>query len=114
MFKTINYEGSNGWKVDSFAMDTGDTTNIVYSYDEGSYIESGVTYRVGFDKKENKYHANLVNSSGVKAGEVLWGSDMTGVKGYFATVKVSTDETTNPGGSKELFAVSSNYVESSY
>ena len=114
VFKTINYEGSNGWKVDSFAMDTGDTTNIVYSYNEGSYIEGGVTYRVGFDKKENKYHANLVNSSGVKAGEVLWGSDMTGVKGYFATVKVSTDATTNPGGSKELFAVSSNYVESSY
>ena len=114
VFKTISYEGSNGWKVDSFAMDTGDTSNVVYSYDEGSYVEGGVTYRVGFDNKENKYHANLVNSSGVKAGEVLWGSNMTGVKGYFATVKVSTDATTNPGGLKELFAVSSNYVESSY
>lgn len=114
VFKAINYEGSNGWKVDSFTTDTGDATNIVYSYDEGSYEEGGVTYRVGFDNKENKYHANLVNNSGVKAGEVLWGSDMTGVKGYFATVKVSTDATTDAGGLKELFAVSSNYVESSY
>ncbi len=114
VFKTISYEGSNGWKVDSFATDTGDTTNIIYSYDEGSYTEGGVIYRVGFDNKENKYHANLVNSSSAKAGEVLWGGNMTGVKGYFATVKVSTDTTTNPGGPKELFAVSSNYVESSY
>jgi hypothetical protein len=39
---------------------------------------------------------------------------MTGIKGYFATVKVSTDDATDPGGLKELFAVSSNYVESSY
>ena len=114
VFKTINYEGSNGWKVDSFAMDTGDTTDIVYSYDEGSYTEGGVIYRVGFDNKENKYHANLVNSSSVKAGEVLWGSDITGVKGFFANVVVSTDSTTDVGGAKELFAVSSNYSESSY
>jgi hypothetical protein len=39
---------------------------------------------------------------------------MTGIKGYFATVTISTDSVTDPGGMKELFAVSSNYVESSY
>jgi len=39
---------------------------------------------------------------------------MSGIKGYFATVKVSTDTVTEPGGMKELFAVSSNYVTSSY
>jgi hypothetical protein len=39
---------------------------------------------------------------------------MTGVKGYFSTVKISTDSSTNPGDLKELFAVSSSYVESSY
>jgi hypothetical protein len=39
---------------------------------------------------------------------------MTGIKGFFATVTVSTDDTTDPGGLKELFAVSSNYTESSY
>ena len=39
---------------------------------------------------------------------------MTGIKGYYATVKISTDTLTDPGGMKELFAASSDYVESSY
>jgi hypothetical protein len=60
MFKTLNYEGSNGWKVMSFVSDitgvdsvevnssnvpvwllppeTRDTTNGIYSYYEGEYI----------------------------------------------------------------------------
>ena len=114
VFKTINYEGSNGWKVESFITDVGDKSNVVYSYDEGSYQEGGVTYRVGFNNKENKYHANLINNTEANSKEVVWGKDMTGVKGYFSTVTLATDETTNPGDLKELFAVSSNYVESSY
>jgi hypothetical protein len=39
---------------------------------------------------------------------------MTGIKGYFSTVIISTDTVTDVGGMKELFAVSSDYVESSY
>jgi len=70
--------------------------------------------RAGFNRKENKYVANLVNNSTASTAEVNYGSQMTGIKGYFATVKVSTDDATDPGGLKELFAVSSNYVESSY
>ena len=198
IFKTINYEGSNGWQVTSFNSDeTGpdllsgnwssnfDTANIVdkptvYSYDEGVYTEDGVKYRIGFNRKENKYHANLVNNTLARQEEVLFGNSMTGVKGYFTTVTVSTDGFTattsqavvnsvtiplsningvlavnktvsgqgvtagtyivsisgssvevntpqtilnntsliiggtDPGGFKELFAVSSNYSESSY
>jgi hypothetical protein len=86
----------------------------VYSYDEGVYTENGVKYRVGFNRKENKYHANLVNNTSARQEEVLFGNSMTGIKGYFSTVTVSTDATTDPGGLKELFAVSSNYSESSY
>jgi len=37
---------------------------------------------------------------------------MTGVKGFFATVEMTLEE--NPTQAKELFAVSTNYVESSY
>jgi hypothetical protein len=198
VFKTVNYEGSNGWQVSSFSSDsTGqdllsgnwssgfDTANVsgkptVYSYDEGTYVENGVTYRIGFDRKENKYHANLVNNTSAMQGEVVFGNSMTGIKGYFTTVTVSTDGFTattsqavvnsvtiplsningvlavnktvsgqgvtagtyivsisgssvevntpqtilnntsliiggtDPGGFKELFAVSSNYSESSY
>ena len=90
---------------------TNDNANIVRSYLEGAYTEGGVVYRAGFDRKENKYQANLVNISNANAGEILWGNSMSGIKGYFATVTMSTDQTTAPGRLKELFAVSSNYVE---
>jgi len=39
---------------------------------------------------------------------------MTGIKGYYSTVTIATDLVTNVGNAKELFAVSTNYVESSY
>lgn len=122
-FKTINYEGSSGWQVDSFISDAYavapninselDITNSVKSYEEGAYIENGITYRAGFTIKENKYYANLINNTEPTAGEVVFGSAMTGIKGYYATVKLSTDDTTAPGGIKELFAVSSQFVISS-
>jgi len=213
VFKTVNYEGSNGWQVSSFSSDsTGqdlwsgnwssgfDTANVsgkptVYSYDEGAFDSSDPpltgnaaltsqalrpVFRAGFDRKENKYHANLVNNTSASQGEVVFGNSMTGIKGYFTTVTVSTDGFTattsqtvvnsvtiplsningvlavnktvsgqgvtagtyivsisgssvevntpqtilnntsliiggtDPGGFKELFAVSSNYSESSY
>ena len=120
-FKTISYEGSNGWQVDSFISDptgdivnnrlveTNDTTQGVKSYEEGSYIENGIPYRVGFNRKDNVYVANLVNNSSVSAREVNYGSSITGIKGFFATVKISTDATTDFGGVKELFAVSTEF-----
>lgn len=123
VFKTISYEGSNGWEVQSINTDNysannassiGDIGSFVYSYDEGTYTQDGIKYRVGFDRKENKFHAKIMNASNVRSEEVLFGQSVTGIKGYFATVKVSTDSSTNYGQSKELFAVSSNYVESSY
>jgi len=152
VFKTINYEGSNGWQLDSFISDftgigypnidfenfgtvnTTDTTAAIYSYNEGAYDNYGNTYintstspitanstplippinHAGFTRKENKYMANLINSSTAAPGEVIFGDKMTGIKGYFATVKISTDTLTDPGGMKELFAASSDYVESAY
>ena len=80
---------------------------------EGVYVESGVEYRVGFNRKENKYFANLVNNSAARPGEVLFGNTTTGIKGYFTTVKIKTDGTTDLGGAKELFAVSTEFVVSS-
>ena len=141
VFKTINYEGSNGWQVDSFVSDltgigsvdtdfldfattnTKDTTSLIYSYNQGAYDNYGNIFpstltppvnRAGFTRKENKYMANLVNSSAAAPGEVIFGASMTGIKGYFATVKISNDTVTDPGGMKELFAASSDYIESAY
>ena len=134
-FNTVNYEGTNGWQVDFFLSDpTGkllldsqrndykDEASAVKSYEEGAYVEAGVTYRVGFNKKENKYMANLV-SNGVQIngndnvqfgmpGQVASNISMSGIKGFYATVKLSTDDTTDIGGFKNLFAVSSNFVKS--
>ena len=38
----------------------------------------------------------------------------SGVKGYYATVKIATDDRTYPGGPKELYSVGSVYQPSSY
>ena len=135
-FQTINYEVDNGWQVDSIVSDlTGaggpnlantvvdfntlytqdggnaTTTNpvlantpAIWSYNEGSYDNYGNQYptnlippinNAGFARMENKYKAVIPNNS-------------------FTTVTMSTDNVTNIGGMKELFAVSSEYVESSY
>lgn len=126
-FKTINYEGTNGWQVssiesDSFRPSSNEYGNVssfdvavfIPSYSEGKYIDGGVAYRAGFDRKENKYYANI--KSGVvipREGEVLSIDKTAGIKGVFATVVIETDETTDIGGVKQLFAVSSEYVQSS-
>ena len=123
VFKTVNYEGDNGWQVDSFVsggtgkdIESGtalwrflsDQTQTVESYKEGEYIENGITYHSGFDRKENKYYANLVNTSVAKPGEVVFGEKISGIKGRFATVKFAIDTTTDYGGLKELWSVGSN------
>ena len=131
-FKTISYEGSNGWEVKSFVsgftgQDTNpaappayiqnkDSTSNVFSYQEGLYTDptTGQPLRAGFDRKENRYVANLISASPAAAGEIIYGVDVTGIKGYFATVKIETDATTELGGAKELWSSGSSYFVSSY
>tara|TARA_R110000824_G_scaffold40087_1_gene120440 strand:- start:226 stop:1617 length:1392 start_codon:yes stop_codon:yes gene_type:complete len=135
-FKTINYEGTNGWEVTSLVSDstgfdatdsgwgeTIDTATVpitdpptpntytkIWSYDEGLYVENNVQYRAGFDRKQNRYVAAIKNNSTIPlAGQVLIGPNNTGIKAYYATVTMKTDATTDPGGLKELFAVGSIY-----
>ena len=70
-----------------------------------------------FKKKENKYFANLVNNSVATQGVVIFGQNMTGIKGFFATVKMNVPVATlipSNNFKRELFAVSSNTVPSSY
>ena len=59
----------------------------------------------GFKKKDNKYYSYIVNESDPGRNEVLFGSDMSGVKGFFNKVQLSVSDTAQ----KELFAVSSEY-----
>ena len=74
-----------------------------------------------FKRKENKYFANLVNTSSFNQGEVtplfLGGNttnwSVSGIKGFTAQALLTA--TNNAGsGNNELFAVSTNYKESSY
>jgi len=126
-FNTIAYEGDNGWEVESITSSsqkytTGgsqnsyqDNADPILSYEEGTYTDwDGVSKHAGFNRKENRYVANIVNNGTFRPGEVIPGTSMSGVKGYFTTVKFKIDDTTDVGGVKELFSVSSNYVMSSY
>jgi len=124
LFQTVNYEGYNGWEITSFKSDeTGidegafynDTTLTIKSYNEGLYTDplTGQPLRAGFTRKENLYTANLVNNSTVMPGEVVFGNSISGIKGYFATVTIQTDGTTDISGAKELFSVGTTFVRSS-
>jgi len=67
-----------------------------------------------FKRRENKYFANVVNQTLSQQGEVVWGQSMTGIKGFFAVCKMTSTNTGLQTGKQELFAVSTNFVESSY
>jgi len=66
--------------------------------------------RIGFSRKENYYVSNIVNNSTPRAGEVIFGDSMSGLKGYYTTATFSTDDVTDVGGEKQLFLVSSDFV----
>tara|TARA_B110000902_G_scaffold100896_1_gene119279 strand:- start:9 stop:1439 length:1431 start_codon:yes stop_codon:yes gene_type:complete len=130
----------NDFRSDFTGVDNGinfaDVTFPVKSYGEGEFVINPATgqpvrpadyqatfgtpyppynkMRAGFNRKENKYVSNLKNNSMPRPGEIVYAQSLSGVKGMFATVVFSIDSTTNITGKKELFAVSSTYVESSY
>jgi len=116
-FKTINYEGGNDWEMLSMQTSTDSALPITKAINILTQASNLIDLQNqllqnNFKAKENKYFANLVNNTISQPGEVLWGQDASGIKGFFATVQMSVDNTL--GGKKELFAVSTNYVESSY
>jgi len=153
-FKTIAYEGSNGWTMEhaysdyqefdrtnpqllspsssfTYGINYRDSAAKVKSLDEGIYIDSfGYPANAGFTLKENRYVADLISDNvNPRPSEVIYplavypnmsqaGLDqtqgmLTGIKGYVTIVKLQLDNTTQPGGRKELFSVSSEYVLSS-
>ena len=126
VFQTLNYEGNNGWYVRTMSTDTtgvdiapnevnSDGSGVIYSYNEGLYTDptSGYPMRAGFNRKENLYVANIKNSSLVQNGQVLFSNTSSGLKGYTLNVLMQTDETTDPGGAKELWSVGSKFIQSS-
>ena len=116
VFKTINYEGGNDWTVSSAVASSGDIALIpIDKYgnvpNSLSLLESEM-FSNKFKRKENKYFANIINNSSPAAGEIVFGNNMTGIKGFFSTFKFNLVNVINQ--KRELFAVSSDTVESSY
>lgn len=136
VFLSIGYEGASGWKITSADSDqtgsslkydnsgnlTGqwynffDSSSLIYSYEEGAYVDlpTSQVLRAGFDRKENNYVANFVNNSPVNPGEIVFGNQVSGLKGYYLDVTMSTDGVTDPGAMKELYAVNLNYNVSNF
>ncbi len=118
-FKTINYEGASGWELESMIGSSGDVTLPIGVYQPQTSLAGleSALFSNNFKKKENKFFANLINNSPSATGEVLWGNSITGIKGFYSTVKTSISAITQFDTSaikKELFSVSSDVVESSY
>jgi len=158
-FKTISYEGMNGWQLNALVSDDtakdystqtaswaiyNDRTNSARSYVMGEYVINpangqavtrlnynsvfGTTqpglprFHAGFDRKENRYVTNLINNSAAAEGEIIFGEEISGIKGYYVTgvfstdgnystnVSYNNDTATDPGGEKQLFAVGSDYI----
>ena len=113
-FQTINFEGAPNWSMSSFTTNE-DQANAITPFVmpttlaemEGNFLKNQ------FKQKEDKYFANLINTSTFAQGEVLYGQSISGVKGFFATVTM-TASNTSTSGTNELFAISTNYKESSY
>jgi len=114
-FQTINYEGAGNWALTSMSASSGDTANFVNVYSLATSLADldDQLFENKFKKKEDKYFANLINTSQYESGEVVFGKDVSGIKGFTATA-LFTATNTALTGTNELFAVSSNYKESSY
>lgn len=113
-FKTINYEGGPGWETLSFYTDS----DVSVPISKASYTTTLADLELqlftnSFKRKEDKYFANLVNITPAANSEIVWGNSMTGVKGTTATVRMNYNNL-SLNKSAELFAVSSDYIDSSY
>lgn len=134
-FKTVEYEGSNGWQVNSLTSDTtgedlvyldsGQTTLSSYvdnglrilSYTEGAFttgasypsILTGQVQRAGFDRKENKYVASIKANGSYRPQSVLPTAATSGIKGHVIKAIFSQDRHSR-GKEVELFSVGTEYT----
>jgi hypothetical protein len=118
-FKTINYEGSLGWTMHSMLASSDDTALAISAYTAPTTLQQFTDdlFSNEFKAKENKYFANLINSSPATAGEIIWGNSMSGLKGFFSTIEMKISKETltlNPTTKYELFSVASDVSQSSY
>jgi hypothetical protein len=78
-------------------------------YTEGKIVALNKD-EAAFKLKEDKYYADITNNTLSQNGEVVFGRSSSGVKGFFGEVTMTVN---NSAGKKELFAVSTGFVQSS-
>ena len=108
-FQTINYEGDTGWAMTQLATNTDRALRIeaaqpVYTLQQMQ--DSLMQNR--FKKIEDKYYADITNTSDDALGQVVSSRSSSGVKGFYAEVTMRI----SPSPKKELFAVSTGFVKS--
>ena len=116
-FLSINYEGSSNWRLESMYTETDMAAPIGVNLEATTLTGlQDQLFQNKFKKKENKYFSNLLNVTAAQRSEVVWGQSMAGIKGFFATATMTCDNGTvvSNNAKAELFAVSAEYVESSY
>ena len=114
-FKTINYEGGANWALTSIFTDSGDSANLIDPFVMPTTLVDleNQLFKNEFKKKEDKYFADLINTTAFTQGEVVFGASVSGIKGYTAQA-LFTAKNTSDSGANELFATSTEYKESSY
>ena len=122
-YKTINYEGTNNWKVIQLKSPADDNVdynaypipgNITGRYNSTS---EGIQF-AGFVPLEKKYYANVVIND-VNTVTGISSLTTTGIKGFFAETilehqPVNNNKTSNIKKHAELFSVGFNYEQSLY
>ena len=90
-FQTINYEGGSNWALTSFVTNEDQANAIaVYSVPLTLADMESQLLQNKFKAKEDKYFANLINTSTVTQGEVIYGAAISGVKGIFCNSKINS------------------------
>ena len=121
-YKTVNYEGTNNWKVINMTSPAEDDQDYnaypIPGNITGRYFQEGAVKFAGFTPLEKKYYANII----IKDTTSITGISSlttTGVKGFFteATFEhepLNNDKTLNKKKKAELFSIGFNYEQSLY
>tara|TARA_R110002072_G_scaffold160690_1_gene312058 strand:- start:6098 stop:7696 length:1599 start_codon:yes stop_codon:yes gene_type:complete len=110
-FQTINYEGDSGWSMSQFETNTDKALPVSQAIFATTLDQMQNSLLINsFKLKEDKYYADITNNTSSQRGEVVFGGSSSGVKGFFATVTMYTQSGSQR---KELFAVSTGFVQSS-
>lgn len=121
-FNTLNYEGTVGWKLTDLYSNSDYALPIEQTKQVSTLVDlQDQLFLNNFKRKEDKFFGTIINNTPATYGEIVYGKSMSGIKGFYATAKLSfTNPPENTPGSNyipnkaQLYSVSTEYVESSY